>query len=52
MLHGSTEKIDPNDSPKSPEHRSIEEAAAILYQEMYDLEFEDETDRIQLFSKQ
>ena len=46
MHHGETDKTKPNDSPTRAEHRITEEAAVLINQEMYDLDFEDETAHI------
>ena len=51
MIYGATETIDPNNSLTPYENGSIEEAADLLNQEMYDLEFEDKTARINLCLK-
>ena len=51
MIHGETDKINPNDPPTPAEQGRIEEAATLLNQYMDDLEFEDETAWINLYFK-
>ena len=52
MLHGETEIIDPKDSSTPAERGSTQESAALLNQDMYDLEFEYEMARINFYFKQ